>query len=246
MRTGSPLSWIAKRHGLRQVVYPVILYLVYLSTRFRSTGAVDEALRNARDVAEWERGAGWLIEKAAQQLITGSAALAVIFNLLYVIPHFLAVLGFLWWAYRHRPAAYPFARNVFYLSSLVSFVIFVVFPVAPPSAVPELGMINTMAVYGPISYEMGAGPFRNAVAAMPSVHIVYATIAGLGFAVLTKPWWMRTLAILYIPLSIFVIVVTGNHFLADAAGAALPLAIAAPAAWLIQRAFARRGAIQSE
>ncbi len=249
MRSGpfrSPLSWIAKRRGPRQVVYLVVLYLVYLSTRIHSTGAVDEALRNARDVAEWERGSGWLVEKTAQELVTGSAALAVTFNLLYVLPHFLAVLGFLWWAYHHRPAAYPFARNVFYLSSLASFVIFVVFPVAPPSAVPELGIINTMAVYGPISYEMGADPFRNAVAAMPSVHIVYAAIAGVGLAILAKPWWMRTLAILYIPLSIFVIVVTGNHFLADAAGAALPLTAAAPVAWLIQRAFPRAGPIRSE
>ncbi len=246
MRAGAPLSWITKRRGLRQIVYLIALYLVYLSTRFRSTNAVDEALRNARDLAEWERGFGWLVEKAAQQLITGSAALAVIFNLLYALPHFLAVLGFLWWAYHHRPAAYPFARNVFYLSSLVSFVIFVVFPVAPPSAVPELGIIDTMAAYGPISYEMGADPFRNAVAAMPSVHVVYAVIAGVGFAVLTKAWWMRTLAIFYIPLSIFVIVVTGNHFLADAAAAAAPLAAAAPIAWLIQRTFARSGQVRSE
>ena len=243
MRAGSPLSWIAKRRGLRQILYPVVLYLIYLTTRFRSTGAEDEALQNARHLVEWERDAGWLIEKPAQELMASSVALAIVFNLLYVIPHFLAVLGFLWWAYHRRPAAYPFARNVFYLSSLVSFVIFVAFPVAPPSAVPELEITNTMAMYGPVSYEMGADPLRNTVAAMPSVHIVYAAIAGIGFAVLTRPWWMRTLAVLYIPLSILVIVVTGNHFLADAAGAAVPLAIAAPAAWLIRRASPWREAV---
>ena len=245
MRAGSPLSWIAKRRGLRQILYPVALYLIYVTTRFRSTGAEDEALRNARYLVEWERDAGWLVEKAAQDSMASSVPLAVVFNLLYVIPHFLAVLGFLWWAYHRRPAAYPFARNVFYLSSLVSFVVFVMFPVAPPSAVPELAIINTMATYGPVSYEMGADPLRNTVAAMPSVHIVYAAIAGIGFAVLAKPWWIRTLAVLYIPLSVFVIVVTGNHFLVDAAGAAVPLTVAAPVAWLIRRASPWKAAAQS-
>ncbi len=242
----SSLGSVKRRRGLREVGYVLTLYLVYLTTRFRSTGAVEEALRNARDVAEWERGSGWLVEKAAQELITGSAAVAVVFNLLYAIPHFLAVLGFLWWVYHRRPAAYPFARNVFHLSSLFSFVIFVAFPVAPPSAVAELGIINTMATYGPVSYEMGADPFRNAVAAMPSVHVVYATIAGVGFAILTRRWVMRILAVLYIPLSIFVIAATGNHFLADAAGAAAPLATAAAAAWLIQRKFGQRRRVGSE
>ena len=103
-----------------------------------------------------------------------------------------------------------------------------------------------MAVYGPVSYDMGADWFRNAVAAMPSVHIVYAMIAGVGFATLAKSWWIRILAALYIPLSILVIVVTGNHFVADAAGAAVPLAIAAPAAWLIQRLLARSEAARFE
>ncbi len=235
----SSLRTVRRRRGLREVGYVIALYLVYLTTRFRSTRAVDEALQNARDLVEWERSTGWLVEQVAQQLIIGSAAVAVVFNLLYTLPHFLAVLGFLWWVYHRRPTAYPFARNVFYLSSLVSFVVFVVYPVAPPTAVPELDVIDTMAKYGPASYDMGADPFRNSVAAMPSVHIVYAMIAGVGFATLARSWWIRILASLYLPLSILVIVVTGNHYLVDAAGAAVPLAIAAPAAWLIQRYLVR-------
>jgi hypothetical protein len=233
------LRTVQTRRGLREVGFVIALYLVYLLTRIRSTRAVDEALNNARDLVEWERSSGWLVEQAAQQFVIGPAAVAVIFNLLYALPHFLAVLGFLWWVYRHRPTAYPFARNVFYLSTLTSFVIFVIYPVAPPSAVPELGIIDTMAMYGPVSYNMGADPFRNAFAAMPSVHIVYAMIAGVGFASLARSWWLRIFASLYVPFSIMVIVVTGNHFIADAAGAAVPLAIAAPAAWLIQRSLAR-------
>ena len=102
-----------------------------------------------------------------------------------------------------------------------------------------------MAVYGPISYEMGADPFRNAVAAMPSVHIVYAAIAGVGLAILAKPWWMRTLAILYIPLSIFVIVLPKS--LSGGRRRRRPAADGRRSSrMLIQRAFPRAGPIRSE
>ena len=221
----------SRKSGLREFGFLAGLYLIYLLTRIRSVGAVDEALRNARDLADWERRSGWLVERAAQELITGHAAVAVLFNLLYLVPHFLAVLGFLWWAYHRRPTAFPFARNLFFASSLVSFVMFVAYPVAPPTKVPELGIVDSMVEYGPVSYEMGADQLRNAVAAMPSVHVVYAIIASVGFATLLRSWWRRVLACLYIPLSIFVIMATGNHFLVDAAGAAVPILVGAPLAW---------------
>lgn len=229
------------RRGLVELCLPVALYLVYLSTRIRSTRAVDDALTNARNLVAWERDAGWLIERRAQELIIGHAPIAVAMNLLYVIPHFLAVLGFLWWAYRYRPMSYPFARNLFLLSSLVSFVVFVVYPVAPPNDLPELGIADTMVQFGPVSYAMGADPFRNAVAAMPSVHIVYAAIASFGFGLLARQWWVKPLALLYVPLAVFTIMATGNHYVADAVGAIVPLAAGVALALLAGRLEMRFG-----
>ena len=101
--------------GLREVGYVLALYFLYLSTKIRSTRASEEALENARKLVEWERNAGWLVEEAIQDFVIGSPQVAIIVNLLYALPHFLAVLGFLWWAYRYRPGSYPLYRNIFHL-----------------------------------------------------------------------------------------------------------------------------------
>ena len=92
-----------------------------------------------------------------------------------------------------------------------------------------------MAIYGSLSYQMGTDPFRNTVAAMPSVHVIYAAIAGFGFAKHMQYQWLRISALAYVPLSVLVTIVTGNHYVADAAGAGAILAIVLPSAKALQR-----------
>ena len=118
-------------------------------------------------------------------------------------------------------------------------IIFVIHPTAPPSAIPELDIVDTMAIYGSLSYQMGTDPFRNTVTAMPSVHVIYAAIAGFGFAKHIKYRWLRISAIAYVPLSVLVTIVTGNHYVADVAGAGVILAIAFPSARALQRILKR-------
>jgi len=208
------------------------LYPLYLATRLRSAGATVEALANARGLVDLERSLGLLVEPDVQGWVVDSRFWGTLANLLYIVPHFPMVLGLLWWAYRRRPHRYLLLRNTFLFSSLVGFAIFVLYPVAPPVDLPELGLVDTLERYGPLGYHLGADPLRNALAAVPSLHVVYALLASIGFLRLSGsiPW--RGVALLYLPVVIFAIVATGNHFLLDAVAAVPVLALGY---WLARR-----------
>ena len=216
-----------------QFVLLAMLYFLYLATRIRSTGAAAEALVNAHRIVALEGALGILVERDIQGWTLDSRLWGTVANLLYIVPHFPMMLGLLWWTYRRRPDSYVLVRNIFFASSLVGFLVFVVFPVAPPLAVAELGVVDTLVLYGPVGYHMGAENLRNAVAAVPSLHIVYALIASAGFVKMAGSWVWRLLAAQYVPLAAFATVATGNHFVLDAVAAIPALALGALVAWWV-------------
>lgn len=110
----------------------------------------------------------------------------------------------------------------------------------------EFGYVDTIAEFGGWasfgSDEMAA--VSNQYAAMPSMHIGWSTWCALVLVPLARHRWLRWLAISYPVLTLFDIMVTGNHYWIDglAGLACLALgyvvALAATAWW-----EARRGAI---
>lgn len=110
----------------------------------------------------------------------------------------------------------------------------------------EFGYVDTIAEFGGWasfgSDEMAA--VSNQYAAMPSMHIGWSTWCALVLVPLARRRWLRWLAISYPVLTLFDIMVTGNHYWIDglAGLACLALgyvvALAATAWW-----EARRGAI---
>ncbi len=113
----------------------------------------------------------------------------------------------------------------------------------------EFGFVDTIAVYGGWasfgSDEMAA--VSNQYAAMPSLHIGWSTWVALVLAPLMRRRWLRVLAISYPILTLFCIIVTGNHYWIDGVGGLICLgagyliARAATAAW-----EARRGPVVVE
>ncbi len=110
----------------------------------------------------------------------------------------------------------------------------------------EFGYVDTIARYGGWasfgSDEMAA--VSNQYAAMPSMHIGWATWCALVLAPLMRRRWLRWLVIAYPVLTLFDIIVTGNHYWIDGLGGLACLGLgylvarAATAAW-----EARRGAV---
>jgi PAP2 superfamily protein len=110
----------------------------------------------------------------------------------------------------------------------------------------EFGYIDTVAVYGGWasfgSDEMAA--VSNQYAAMPSMHIGWSTWCAFVLAPLIRRRWLRALAIAYPLLTLFDIMVTGNHYWIDGLGGLLGLSVGYLLARLLTGWWeARRGAI---
>jgi hypothetical protein len=110
----------------------------------------------------------------------------------------------------------------------------------------EFGYVDTIAEYGGWasfgSDEMAA--VSNQYAAMPSMHIGWSTWCAIVLVPLLRRRWLRALAIAYPLLTLFDIIVTGNHYWIDGLGGLLCLAVG----YLVARAAtqwweARRGSI---
>lgn len=89
--------------------------------------------------------------------------------------------------------------------------------VAGEAPCDEFGYVDTVAVHGGWasfgSDEMAA--VSNQYAAMPSMHIGWSTWCTLVLAPLVRRRWLRWLAVSYPVATLFVIVVTGNHYWID-------------------------------
>jgi membrane-associated phospholipid phosphatase len=90
----------------------------------------------------------------------------------------------------------------------------------------EFGFVDTLKVYGgPWDFDSGGIASRsNQYAAMPSLHIGWASWCAFAIWPLARRKWIRAAVLLYPALTLFCIIVTGNHFWADGIGGILALA----------------------
>jgi len=90
----------------------------------------------------------------------------------------------------------------------------------------EFGFVDTLKVYGgPWDFDSGGIASRsNQYAAMPSLHIGWASWCAFAIWPLARRKWIRAAVLLYPALTLFCIIVTGNHFWADGIGGLLALA----------------------
>ncbi len=118
--------------------------------------------------------------------------------------------------------------------------------VAGEAPCDEFGYVDTVAVYGGWasfgSEEMAA--VSNQYAAMPSMHIGWATWCALVLVPLMRRRWLRWLVMAYPVLTLFDIVVTGNHYWIDGLGGLVCLGLGFLLSLTATRWWeARRGAI---
>jgi hypothetical protein len=136
---------------------------------------------------------------------------------------------------RHNGNFY-FVRNMFMIAMAIALVGYTVFPTAPPRFMPEWGFIDTVADLTPVNVShtsASMSAFFNPYAAVPSMHVAFALMIGWPLARLTRRSPVRIMWMLYPFVMTFVIVVTANHFIADALLGALTAGVSAyGASWL--------------
>ena len=229
-----PISYVGSRlpRGwpdlLLQFALFFSVYQGYQVVRGLSEAKSATAFANADRLIDIERSLGHFFEPGLQSAMLNFSWVIDGANWMYVNSHFIITTSFLAWLYLFRNEHFYFVRNMFMVAMLIALTGYLIFPTAPPRLLAGEGFIDTIASFGGVNTDSDSvGLLVNKYAAVPSMHIGFATMIAVPAFMLVRSRISKALWAIYPLAVLFVVVVTGNHFWLDAAaGAAVALASA--------------------
>jgi hypothetical protein len=243
------------RHGwIVELLVGIGIYLLYDSLRDRVADGSATAFRNAQQIVDAEQFLGLYHEHSIQHAFINLDWFMSFWNIWYGTIHFVMPVVVLVWLYRKLPVRYVRWRNTLVVLLGVSLLAFWAYPLMPPRLMPaHYGFVDTAAAYfnfGPqVRVHLNAQgqpsaaaihAYGNLFAAMPSLHVGWSTWSVLAVWPLLRRTWAKVLWVLYPVSIIFCITVTANHWLLDAVGGWVALAIGYACALGIERALSHR------
>lgn len=202
-----------------------VCYGVYTAVRNAAPNQEKTAVQNGRSIHDIEK---WLhidFEHAVNSWALHYDWLMDISHTYYKTLHFIVPLTVLVWLYVRYPARYRTGRTILFTVTGIALVGFYAVPVAPPRLIPGLGFLESPGSR-PDSAPLGAlTALTNQYAAMPSLHIGWSSWCALLVFATTKRWWLRALAVAYPCFTFYVIISTANHWIFDALGGLIALAL---------------------
>ncbi|MDQ1628711.1 MAG: hypothetical protein QOI54_2455 [Actinomycetota bacterium] len=211
------------------------MFVAYRAGRLVTSDQTSTAFANAHRLWHVERWMRLPRETHVQAWLLNDVHLAELANTYYAVAHFPATLAFLVFMFLRRPRHYPWVRRTIVLLSGAALVVHVLYPLAPPRMRPDLGFVDTGAVFGPDVYgPPEGGNIVNQFAAMPSLHIGWALLVATGLIVAMRSRW-RWLWLLHPLVTGLVVVGTANHWWLDGVVAVVLLAAALGLALLPDR-----------
>jgi membrane-associated phospholipid phosphatase len=251
-----PWSRRVRRGWALELLAGVVIYLVYDWLRDKTTGTSAAAYRHALQIVDAEKFLGLYHEYSIQQAFLHVDWFMAFWNIYYGTIHFVIPVVALVWLYRKAPARYVRWRNTLVLMLGISILGFWWYPLMPPRLMPaHFGFVDTAAHYfnfGP-QVRVHLGPngqpsaaavraYGNLFAAMPSLHVGWSTWSVLAVWPLIRRTWAKALWVLYAVSIFFCIVVTANHWILDAVGGWVVLALGYAGAVGVDRVLATRRA----
>ncbi len=198
---------------------------------------VDGAVARGKWIFDFQHRMHVPSEISVQHLVLKSSLFTQALNLFYATFHFPGMIAFLIWMFiRHRDH-YPQVRNTMVLVTGAALAIQLV-PVAPPRLTPGLGFVDTALRFHQSVYAPVGTPGPDQLSAMPSVHVAWSMLVGLGvvmFSTSRKRWWI----LLHPFLTVLAVVGTGNHWWLDGIVAIQLIGLAIVVERLLHGAVAR-------
>jgi len=231
-----PHGWL---DALRQVSLFAAALLAYRLVRGLVEGDANAAFAHARDVIRIEQQLHVFVEPSIQAWASGSHFVMVACSWIYVNAQTTVIIGTLVYLYLRHNRSFYFVRNMFMVGMGIALVGYALFPTAPPRFLPEWGFYDTVADFTGVHINHTSASLSdvtNLYAAVPSMHVAFALMAGLPLARLARWRIARVLWLLYPPLIVFVTIVTANHFVVDAFLGAVTAGVSAYAASWLARA----------
>jgi hypothetical protein len=219
--------------ALREVALVGVLFLAYKLGRVAVDGHVAEAMANARGVWHLERLLHLPSEYGLQHAVVGHEWLIKFANCYYAYVHFPITAACLIWMWVRRPEQYVRTRRMLAWLTATALIVHVLMPLAPPRMLTAMGMVDTGRLFGPEVYgSPTSDTLTNQYAAMPSLHVGWALAVAIALMGASTSRWRR-LWILHPLITLFVVLVTGNHYWLDAivVGALLGVVLALQAGW---------------
>jgi hypothetical protein len=236
LRDGRYLIWWA------ELLVMVVLYVSYESIRdLVSTGGKFDAFNHALQVINLQKALGINHELQIQQWVMHAKVVIIASNYFYGSMYALAVLV---WLYRKHSDVYPFWRNALLCLTLLGLIGFFFYPLMPPRLLPTMRgnasfqFKDTLAMY-PAFWSFNGGPMKdvsNQYAAMPSLHCGWALWCTCAIMGRLRTTAAKALAVAYTVATVFVVVVTGNHYFVDAIAGFICLTIGYVVARLVTKA----------
>jgi hypothetical protein len=208
--------------------------------RLALPAAKDAAFAHAAELYHAEQRVRLNVEPYLNHLVSSHQVLAVLTGYYYGTLHFILTPLVLAWLYLRKPADFPRLRSALVVSTIGANIVFWTWPVAPPRfAVPGMkDLLVTQDILGSADPH-GVTSAVNLYAAMPSLHVCWATWCAVAVVTVTRSRW-RYLAWLYPAATTFVVLASANHFVLDCIGG-LAIAILGLAATRMRRVSAGGG-----
>lgn len=201
-------------YALGEIAIVVLLVRVYDVIKEAADQKLSVGLRDAGHVRALESRLhlGW--ELPVNRWVSHHHVLSLLSSYCYQFAHEAVTLGVLaacWWL---RPYAYRAARNTLVGINVVGLTVFALYPVAPPRLLPHAGFVDSVADAG-FGRTHGGTVSADQFAAMPSLHLAWATWTAVVLYRWVRPPWARALCVAYPVWMTFVVVGTANHYLLD-------------------------------
>jgi hypothetical protein len=174
---------------------------------------IDGAVRRGQQIWDLERWFHLPDEAGWQAAVIGHEWLIKAANIHYGGAHVPGMGIFLVWLFVLHRADYPALRNTLVWITAVSLLIQLV-PVAPPRLVPAIDMVDTGILHGQSVYATFGSTVAGQLQAMPSLHVGWAVLVAIGAIRIGRSPW-RWLVLLHPAITMYVIVITANHYWLD-------------------------------
>lgn len=218
---------ILRRSGLCEAALGLGAYGAYMAVRraVLTPAGRRRARRNADRMIALERRLGVDLEPAVQRAALRAPGLIHALHAGYAAANIGLSVGWLIVLQRRGDAGYTRERRAAVVAFLGALPVFLALPMAPPRSRSDY-VIDTMAATGIDIEHPFPLRFYNPIAAMPSHHVAFAVVSGLGLAGRARTPWGRVAWSAYPALVSLVVLATGNHYALDVPAGALLGAVA--------------------
>jgi len=201
---------------LRQLCLFAGAYMLYRLVEDWVAGDTASAFRHSNEIISLERSLHIFVEPNIQAWAAGSHLLLVVATYVYLNAQTTLLVGALLYLYIVHNRNYYFVRNMLLVAMVIALLCYTFYPAAPPRFFPEWGFIDTTPYFtGVKATSAAASLFVNQYAAVPSIHIAFASILSWSLFRHVRARPARLFWAIWPLIIAFVTIVTGNHFIFD-------------------------------